>query len=139
MITDHLILLIEETHLNVVQYYGKKPKKFVKQINDSSEDLVLSEPVDEKVMQVEIVVNDSKNKKRFTLGKLLLKLLVAIVIALLVIAVLIAIYAAITSKGAPAPLKAFEASLSKFYNKLFRRPDGYDFFTALRNLFTKLF
>ncbi|MDY0277051.1 MAG: hypothetical protein RBQ97_03100 [Acholeplasma sp.] len=116
---------IEETYLNVVEYHGTKPKKYIRQLqedyNVDEDDEVETK---EKVYQVEFLGLD---KKKRSFGRFIGKLLIFLLALVLILALILVIYSALTPNGGVA-------AIDNFLNKLF----NFNGLTKLRDLIQKL-
>lgn len=109
---------VEQTHLNIVEYHGEKPKQFSRELNNIHDNTEIDTVAPkQEILQVELV-EEPVVKKRFTLGRFLLKVLLNILIILVIIFIIIVIYAGITYKGTPNALIGTENAIANIYNKV---------------------
>lgn len=126
---------VEATHLNIVEYQGKKTKRISKYLNSIDVNTDANETNEDKTYQVELV-SMAPDKKPFRLGSFLLKLLINIIIILLVITLILFIYSGITYKGLPS-MDKFEQGFSDFLNSIFGTKGN--LFNTFRKVIINLF
>ena len=107
---------IEETHLNVLQYYGQKPKKHAKVLNDEATEIINSEISQDDVYQVELVGARSSTEKQNSAGKVFLKVLMWILIILISIAIIVLLYVGFTPNGPAKGLEKVEDFINNIFN-----------------------
>ncbi|VEU80685.1 hypothetical protein [Haploplasma axanthum] len=110
---------VEEVRLNTVEYYGKKPKQYVIELNDKDTGIESVEPkeVDNKVYQVELTNYDVEKKRKFSFGRFLLKLFLIILLIALIILLIATIYVWVTPT---APTSGVFQKIEDFLNGIFK-------------------
>lgn len=106
---------IEETRLNTVEFYGKKPKKFATQLEDEMFDIeteVAKETVNDRAKSI----SPENTRKPFSFGRFLLKLLLGLLIFILIVLIIIGIYVAFTPNGSPSAIKSVEDWINGVFN-----------------------